>query len=87
MVKQRTGIETNITDSFQEQKKKHLEDDGAESLLYLEKIYQQINYNEGAKRDGLTWTGDFYWHNGERDSHVVFEHEVMESSMFRGFLQ
>jgi hypothetical protein len=47
-------------------------DETKNSIFNLTKLYDQIDFNEEAKHQGLTSTGNFQWENGIKDSRVVF---------------
>src|SRR6056300_152202 len=47
-------------------------DEAKNSIFNLSKIYEQIDYNESALRDGLVTKGSFSWENGIKDSRVIF---------------
>jgi len=47
-------------------------DEAKNSIFNLTKIYEQIDFNESAKRDGLITKGSFSWENGIKDSRVIF---------------
>jgi len=47
-------------------------DESKSSLFNLTKIYQQIDYNEGANNKKLVTQGNFLWQNGIKDSRVIF---------------
>ena len=47
-------------------------DESKNSIFNLSKIYEQIDYNEDALRDGLITKGSFNWENGIKDSKVIF---------------
>ena len=47
-------------------------DEAKNSIFNLTKIYEQIDFNESAKRDGLITKGSFSWENGIKDSKVIF---------------
>ena len=47
-------------------------DESKSSLFNLTKIYQQIDYNEGADNKKLVTQGNFLWQNGIKDSRVIF---------------
>lgn len=42
------------------------------SLFDLTRIYDQIDFNEGAERDGLVTRGNFHWKDGIQDTTVFF---------------
>ena len=47
-------------------------DEAKNSIFNLAKIYEQIDFNEDAIRDGLVTKGSFAWENGIKDSKVQF---------------
>ncbi len=47
-------------------------DETKNSIFNLQKIYEQIDYNENAKSSGLISRGNFQWENGIKDSRVIF---------------
>ena len=47
-------------------------DETKNSIFNLQKIYEQIDYNENAKSSGLVSRGNFQWENGVKDSRVIF---------------
>ena len=47
-------------------------DEAKNSIFNLAKIYEQIDFNEDAARDGLITKGSFNWENGIKDSKVIF---------------
>jgi hypothetical protein len=47
-------------------------DEAKNSIFNLTKIYEQIDFNETATRDGLVTKGSFSWENGIKDSKVIF---------------
>ena len=47
-------------------------DEAKNSIFNLSKIYEQIDFNESAIRDGLVTKGSFSWENGIKDSKVIF---------------
>ena len=47
-------------------------DETKNSIFNLQKIYEQIDYNENAKSSGLISRGNFQWENGVKDSRVIF---------------
>ena len=47
-------------------------DETKNSIFNLVKIYEQIDFNEEAKYQGLVNTGSFQWENGIKDSKVIF---------------
>jgi len=47
-------------------------DETKNSLFNLVKIYEQIDYNEGARSAAIVNTGNFQWANGIKDSQVIF---------------
>ena len=47
-------------------------DETKNSIFNLQKIYEQIDYNENAKSSGLISKGNFQWENGIKDSRVIF---------------
>jgi hypothetical protein len=47
-------------------------DEAKNSIFNLAKIYEQIDFNEDATRDGLVTKGSFNWENGIKDSKVIF---------------
>jgi len=48
-------------------------DEAKNSLFNLEKIYSQVDYNEGIFTTGVITQGNFRWENGRIDTKVVFE--------------
>ena len=57
---------------FPRTEKHAFRDETKESIFNLAKIYEQIDYNEDVKRDGLVTIGNFQWKNGIRFSEVEF---------------
>jgi len=47
-------------------------DEAKNSIFNLSKIYEQIDFNETAIRDGLVTKGSFSWENGIKDTKVLF---------------
>lgn len=47
-------------------------DETKQSIFNLTKIYDQIDFNEEARYQGLTTKGTFHWENGIQDSRVLF---------------
>ena len=47
-------------------------DEAKNSIFNLAKIYEQIDFNEDAIRDGLVTKGSFAWENGIKDTKVQF---------------
>jgi hypothetical protein len=47
-------------------------DETRNSIFNLVKIYEQIDYNEEARYDGVVNTGSFSWQNGVKDTKVKF---------------
>jgi hypothetical protein len=47
-------------------------DESKQSLFNLQKIYQQIDYNESLIKDQFITRGSFSWRNGIKDTEVVF---------------
>jgi len=47
-------------------------DEAKNSIFNLSKIYEQIDFNEDAVRQGLITKGSFVWENGIKDSKVMF---------------
>jgi len=47
-------------------------DEAKNSIFNLSKIYEQIDFNESATRDGLVTKGSFSWENGIKDTKVIF---------------
>ena len=47
-------------------------DETKNSIFNLTKLYEQIDFNEEAKYQGLVNTGNFQWENGIKDSRVIF---------------
>ncbi len=47
-------------------------DEAKNSLFNLTKIYDQIDYNEGTKYQGLVTQGSFQWENGIKDTRVIW---------------
>lgn len=47
-------------------------DETKNSLFNLNKLYEQIDYNEGTKYQGLITRGNFTWENGIKDTRVVW---------------
>ena len=45
-------------------------DEAPRSLFNLAKIYEQHDYNEDIKRDGIVMEGNFQWNNGVQDTFV-----------------
>ena len=47
-------------------------DEAKNSIFNLNKIYEQIDYNEDFERKGLITRGSFIWENGIKDTRVMF---------------
>ena len=47
-------------------------DESKQSLFNLQKIYQQIDYNESLMKDQVITRGSFSWKNGVKDTEVIF---------------
>ena len=47
-------------------------DESKQSLFNLQKIYQQIDYNESLMKDQVITRGSFSWKNGIQDTEVIF---------------
>jgi len=47
-------------------------DESKSSLFNLTKIYQQIDYNDSLIRDGVVTRGSFHWHDGKKDTKVIW---------------
>jgi hypothetical protein len=47
-------------------------DESKSSIFNLTKIYQQIDYNDSLIKDRVLTRGSFSWHNGEKDTRVVW---------------
>jgi hypothetical protein len=47
-------------------------DEAKNSIFNLNKIYEQIDYNEDFERKGLITRGSFFWENGIKDTRVMF---------------
>ncbi|QDP56234.1 MAG: hypothetical protein GOVbin3009_1 [Prokaryotic dsDNA virus sp.] len=47
-------------------------DESKQSLFNLQKIYQQIDYNESLIKDQVITRGSFSWKNGVKDTEVIF---------------
>lgn len=47
-------------------------DETKDSLFNLNKLYEQIDYNEGTKYQGLITRGNFSWENGIKDTRVIW---------------
>ena len=47
-------------------------DESKQSLFNLQKIYQQIDYNESLIKDQFITRGSFSWKNGIKDTEVIF---------------
>ncbi len=47
-------------------------DESKSSLFNLTKIYQQIDYNDSLIRDRVLTRGSFHWHEGKKDTRVVW---------------
>ena len=47
-------------------------DEAKNSIFNLTRIYEQVDYNEGIKHQGVVTTGSFAWENGIVDSKVYF---------------
>jgi len=47
-------------------------DETKNSIFNLARIYDQIDFNEEARYQGLTTRGSFHWENGIKDSRVIF---------------
>ena len=47
-------------------------DETRNSIFNLTKLYDQIDFNEEARYQGLVTQGSFHWENGIKDSRVIF---------------
>jgi hypothetical protein len=47
-------------------------DESRSSLFNLTKLYQQIDYNDSLMRDKVLTRGSFTWHDGKKDTRVVW---------------
>jgi hypothetical protein len=47
-------------------------DESKQAIFNLTKIYQQIDYNDSMIKEHYLTRGSFSWHNGEKDSKVVW---------------
>ena len=47
-------------------------DETKNSIFNLQKIYEQIDYNDGTLTSGAVTKGNFQWENGIKDSRVIF---------------
>ena len=47
-------------------------DEAKQSLFNLTKIYEQIDYNEDLRNTSIVTVGSFHWHNGIKDTKVIF---------------
>tara|TARA_E500000318_G_scaffold18515_1_gene19293 strand:+ start:2265 stop:4487 length:2223 start_codon:yes stop_codon:yes gene_type:complete len=47
-------------------------DETKNSIFNLQKIYEQIDYNDGIKSTNEVTKGNFQWENGVKDSRVIF---------------
>ena len=47
-------------------------DETKNSIFNLQKIYEQIDYNDGVLTSGAVTKGNFQWENGIKDSKVIF---------------
>ena len=47
-------------------------DESKNSLFNLQKLYEQIDYNDTVGVESLVMKGDFHWENGVRDTNVVW---------------
>jgi hypothetical protein len=47
-------------------------DETKNSIFNLQKIYEQIDYNDGTLASGAVLKGNFQWENGIKDSRVIF---------------
>ena len=47
-------------------------DEAKNSLFNLQRIYEQIDFNEGLEQQRVVQRGDFSWRNGMRDTEVVW---------------
>ena len=47
-------------------------DETKNSIFNLVKLYEQIDFNEEAKHQGLVTKGNFQWDNGIKDTRVIF---------------
>ena len=47
-------------------------DETKNSIFNLSKIYEQIDYNEDLKSNGVITRGNFQWENGIKDTKVIF---------------
>jgi len=47
-------------------------DETKNSIFNLQKIYEQIDYNDGTMASGAVSKGNFQWENGIKDSRVIF---------------
>ena len=51
-------------------------DETKNSIFNLQKIYEQIDYNNDLKSSGFVSKGNFQWENGIKDSKVIFMPEL-----------
>jgi len=51
-------------------------DETKNSIFNLQKIYEQIDYNNDLKNSGFVSKGNFQWENGMKDSKVIFMPEL-----------
>lgn len=47
-------------------------DEAKQSLFNLQRIYEQIDYNQDLKHQGVVTKGNFHWQNGIKDTKVIF---------------
>tara|TARA_R100000654_G_scaffold72668_1_gene104688 strand:- start:11298 stop:12395 length:1098 start_codon:yes stop_codon:yes gene_type:complete len=47
-------------------------DETKNSIFNLQKIYEQIDYNDGTMTSGAVTKGNFQWENGIKDTRVIF---------------
>lgn len=57
---------------FPRTKEHAFRDETKSSIFNLTKIYEQIDFNEEARYQGLVTQGSFHWENGIQDSRVIF---------------
>ena len=47
-------------------------DEASNSIFNIQRIYEQLDWNQDLERDGIITTGRFQWENGVRDTKVKF---------------
>ena len=57
---------------FPRTEKHAFRDEAKQSLFNLTKIYEQIDYNEDLANSNIVTQGSFQWHNGIKDTKVIF---------------